>query len=634
MNATWWSNSSGTWLQFASNWTSFEDNTNITQSFTNATDYSQIYYWSLNLTDGTDWCNETYHFITKSSIVITNPYPTNNSENVSIVQDIVNVTIEHLGGLPFNWTINGTYVDVNSSTDDTNGSKEANLTILTYNIDIVWHVNITDGICWANKTYQFSTQVNNSPVYSNLAPSDEETNVELDIGLISFDINDSEGDLMNYSVTTAPNIGSGSGNDKTNGTYTFPISSLSYATTYYWTLKTTDGISWNNQTYYFTTICSSDNPPNVPTNPNPSDGATNESVDIGSLSCSVSDPDGGVLNVTFKWGNGTLIGYDSPVASGGRAEVSISTLQFNTTYEWLTIANDSTDKTQSAVWDFTTEVEVMKITLSPTSYGFGVVDFGDSGESTSITVSNIGEVSITKIELKVSDMQDIDAFTTWDIESAPGINDYAIRYYTEAKGTWSALSDSYTDIGETINAGNEATFKLKMYMPTLSTFRETMYGTLIVRYTGGSLYETEFDFSVRAEEPISNVTAVEINLTSTDFLAGGILGSDTFYLSIPTNMSVNTTINLPDTYVGKSWGFWTATYTLTSKKVYGITSAWNFVAIPTEGSLDSFKLDVDSLDDYYGFVMIPNPGYFQADEWWFGLLNSARDKFIQGESLV
>jgi len=64
LNATWWSNSSGAWLQFASNWTSFANNTNITQSFTNASAYRTTYYWSVNLTDGYDWINETYHFTT------------------------------------------------------------------------------------------------------------------------------------------------------------------------------------------------------------------------------------------------------------------------------------------------------------------------------------------------------------------------------------------------------------------------------------------------------------------------------------------------------------------------------------------------------------------------------------------
>ena len=57
--------SSGGWVQFASNETSFADGTNITQSNSNFSVYSTTYYWSVNLTDGTDWINETYHFTTE-----------------------------------------------------------------------------------------------------------------------------------------------------------------------------------------------------------------------------------------------------------------------------------------------------------------------------------------------------------------------------------------------------------------------------------------------------------------------------------------------------------------------------------------------------------------------------------------
>ena len=63
MNATWRSNSSGAWVDFASN-SSISTGTNITQSFTNASEYSTTYWWSVNLSDGTDWVNETYSFTT------------------------------------------------------------------------------------------------------------------------------------------------------------------------------------------------------------------------------------------------------------------------------------------------------------------------------------------------------------------------------------------------------------------------------------------------------------------------------------------------------------------------------------------------------------------------------------------
>ena len=65
MNATWHSNSSGAWVQFASNGT-IANNTNITQINSNFSAYSTTYYWSVNLTDDNGgWNNETYHFTTK-----------------------------------------------------------------------------------------------------------------------------------------------------------------------------------------------------------------------------------------------------------------------------------------------------------------------------------------------------------------------------------------------------------------------------------------------------------------------------------------------------------------------------------------------------------------------------------------
>jgi len=651
-NITWETNATGSWLGF--DWNSSCSDGTYSQIAGWANQSNTTYWWGIrvNDTDG-NWANATYRFKTANYSwsnasdwwtfyyagqppALSNETPTDGSTNLVAQNQTFCINASDADGDTMNltfkiddgsgWVAIGTNISVGNGT-------YCQYSIIEYSKSYNWSVDCKDNESWTNETYQFSTQVNETPVHSELDPYDGKTGVALSIGLLSFKINDNEGDLMNYSVTTAPSIGSGSGNDKSNGTYTVVISSLSYSTTYYWTLKVTDGISWDNQTYSFTTISSSGNPPNAPTSPSPSDGATGRSVDIGSLSCSVSDPDADVLNVTFKWGNGTLIGYDYPVASGGTASVGISTLEFNTTYEWYTIANDTADETQSAVWDFTTEVESSEATLTPTSYAFGTVDFGANKESTDITVNNIGDVEITKVELKVSDMQDINAFMSWTIESTPGINEYTLKYYTEARGNWSTLSDTYTDIEEIIGSGNETTFKLKLFMPTLSTFRDMMYGTLTLQYTGGSAREIEFDFSVRAEAASSNQTAIQINLTDLDLIPGGMISSDMFYITIPNNMSVNTTINIPSTFTGKWWFFWTEEKTLVSKEVYGITSTWNFAPVATKGSLTSFTIDVDDFGDYYGFVVVPNPGFFQSG-WWLDTLNNARDKFMQGESLV
>lgn len=67
MNATWLSNSSGSWVQFAYN-NSISENDNITQTNNNFSDYSTKYYWSVNLSDGMGgYANETYNFTTMSA---------------------------------------------------------------------------------------------------------------------------------------------------------------------------------------------------------------------------------------------------------------------------------------------------------------------------------------------------------------------------------------------------------------------------------------------------------------------------------------------------------------------------------------------------------------------------------------
>jgi len=62
MNATWWSNSSGSWVQFGSNETSFGNGT-IEQINNNFSSYNQTYWWNVSLNDGMgNWDNNTYSF--------------------------------------------------------------------------------------------------------------------------------------------------------------------------------------------------------------------------------------------------------------------------------------------------------------------------------------------------------------------------------------------------------------------------------------------------------------------------------------------------------------------------------------------------------------------------------------------
>jgi len=94
-------------------------------------------------------------------------------------------------------------------------------------------------------------------------------------------------------------------------------------------------------------------PPNKPTNPSPSDGSTDVPINP-TLNVTVTDPDGDTMDVSFYNANGTLIGIDKNVPSGGIASVIWYNLDYNKTYSWYVIVNDDEYSTTSSIWNFTT----------------------------------------------------------------------------------------------------------------------------------------------------------------------------------------------------------------------------------------------------------------------------------------
>lgn len=88
MNATWSSNSSGSWQVFGSNY-SLSSGSNISQININFSEYNMKYWWNVSLSDGMgNWDNETYSFTT---------------EAISIEGYIWNLTIRNNGKDYFVW---------------------------------------------------------------------------------------------------------------------------------------------------------------------------------------------------------------------------------------------------------------------------------------------------------------------------------------------------------------------------------------------------------------------------------------------------------------------------------------------------------------------------------------------------
>lgn len=94
---------------------------------------------------------------------------------------------------------------------------------------------------------------NRAPVISDVQPVNGASDVPLTESKLQFRIQDEDGDLMSYSVTTEPDIGSASGNLKPFGVYTIPISGLQNDKIYRWTIEVTDGKDTTTQTSRFFT---------------------------------------------------------------------------------------------------------------------------------------------------------------------------------------------------------------------------------------------------------------------------------------------------------------------------------------------------------------------------------------------
>jgi hypothetical protein len=107
---------------------------------------------------------------------------------------------------------------------------------------------VTDGKDTTEKTMTFMTEPV-APIILNPSPEDGERQVPTDLSELRFTLKDFQGDLLDYTVETAPNIGYGSGTDVHNGTYVVQVSGLAIATTYRWYVNVTEGFP-NEHSFY------------------------------------------------------------------------------------------------------------------------------------------------------------------------------------------------------------------------------------------------------------------------------------------------------------------------------------------------------------------------------------------------
>jgi hypothetical protein len=115
-----------------------------------------------------------------------------------------------------------------------------------------WYIQLTDGKDTVNKICSFETEPT-APIISNPSPEDGERDVPMDLPQLQFMLKDYQGDTMEYNVETSPDIGSKHEANVHDGTYTVPISSMTYGATYRWFVNVTDGNHWTRKIFTYET---------------------------------------------------------------------------------------------------------------------------------------------------------------------------------------------------------------------------------------------------------------------------------------------------------------------------------------------------------------------------------------------
>jgi hypothetical protein len=202
---------------------------------------------------------------------------------------------------------------------------------------------------------------NRAPEIIDVNPVDGAQYVSLSLSELRFRIQDADGDLMSYTVTTDPDIGSGSGNLKPFGVYTVPVSGLQELTKYTWDIQVTDGKDTTKQTFTFTTE------PIAPviSHPNPPNNEQEVPLSQPSLTFTLNDYQGDTMSYTVQTAPPIGTGSNTGVHNGTYS-IPIRGLTYGTAYHWYVNASDGTHDTHSVFYFSTGYPQV----FNPYDYGF------------------------------------------------------------------------------------------------------------------------------------------------------------------------------------------------------------------------------------------------------------------------
>jgi len=200
---------------------------------------------------------------------------------------------------------------------------------------------------------------------SNPSPTNHATNQPLTITL-SWDCSDPDGDAVTYDVYFGTNSNPTTREATTQSGKSINRSNLLIGTTYYWKVvaKDSKGATTEGPVWRFTT--QSNRAPNAPSNPSPTNHATNQPLTV-TLSWDCSDPDGDAVTYDVYFGTNSNPTTREATNRSGRT-LNRSNLSYGTTYYWKVVAKDSKGATtEGPEWRFTTQSAPTASSYTPSS---------------------------------------------------------------------------------------------------------------------------------------------------------------------------------------------------------------------------------------------------------------------------
>ncbi|KYK22881.1 hypothetical protein AYK21_03500 [Thermoplasmatales archaeon SG8-52-2] len=246
-----------------------------------------------------------------------------------LVTDVSNGELDLNTNGGFSYTPNNNYVGTDTFTYKANdGSSDSNIATVTITINSVNDPPV------ANDDYYITNE-----------------DVPLNISAPGILTNDTDVENDPLSAFLVNDVTHGTLDLNSSGGFEY-LPDYNYVGTDTFTYQAYDGNSYSNTATVTITMNPLNDPPNIPTNPNPADGETGISVDI-IISWTGGDPDGDDVTYDVYFGDSSPppLVFDNQTATS----YNPGTLELFTTYYWQIVSWDEHGvSTTGPIWNFTT----------------------------------------------------------------------------------------------------------------------------------------------------------------------------------------------------------------------------------------------------------------------------------------